>query len=111
MGREADAEQLLDGAWSYIQGIPRLGGTGSWVDDVRIHTLRGETDLALTALSEAVQAGWRHYWRYYLEHDPILEPLRREPRFQAAVDDIHSEMAEQLERVNSKPYDFGLCND
>ncbi|MCZ6831966.1 MAG: hypothetical protein O7F73_20740, partial [Gammaproteobacteria bacterium] len=111
MGRQADAEQLLGGAWSYIQGIPRLGEAGSWVDDVRIHTLRGETELALTALSKAVQAGWRHYWRYYLEHDPILEPLRGEPRFQAVVDDIHSDMAEQLERVNSKSYDFGLCND
>jgi len=109
MGREAEAQQLLDRSEQYIKGIPRLGDWGSAIDDARIRVLRGENEQALATLRTAVDSGWRYYWRYYLEHDPIFEPLRSDPRFQAIVQEIRADMAAQLAQVRSKGYDQGIC--
>jgi TolB-like protein/Tfp pilus assembly protein PilF len=109
MDREAEARQLLDGSERYIQNQPRLGEWGYRVDDARIQVLRGEKEHALAALRTAVDSSWRLYWRYDLEHDPILEPLRSDPRFQAIVQEIRADMAAQLEQVRSKGYGQGIC--
>jgi TolB-like protein/cytochrome c-type biogenesis protein CcmH/NrfG len=109
MGRHAEAQQLLEGSDSYIQGIPRLGDLGYGINDVRILVLRGENEQALTSLRTAVDANWRYYWRYYLEYDSILDPLRGDPRFQAIVQEIRDDMATQLEQVRSKDLDQGIC--
>ncbi len=79
------------------------------MNDARILLLRGDSEAALAALEEAVQAGWRTDWRFYLEYDSVLAPLRGNPRFEAAVDDIRRDMAEQLERVRAAGHDFGPC--
>jgi len=111
MRRDTEAAALLDGSWSYIQDIPRLGGHGFGIDDARILVLRGDREAALGALEEAVQSGWRNNWRYYLEFDPILGPLRGEARFQDVVDEIRRDMAAQLERVRAADYDIAPCNE
>jgi len=109
LGREEEANHLLDAVTAYISGIPRRSYTGYWVDDVRIHVLRGENELALTALREAVDSGWRDEWRYYLEHDPILEPIRGDPRFQEVVGEIRADMARQLERIRQRKLPVDIC--
>ena len=63
----------------------------------------------IAELEQAVQSGWRYQWRFYLEFDPILEPLRGEPRFQALVDEIRADMAEQLEQIRSKYPEPVIC--
>jgi tetratricopeptide (TPR) repeat protein len=108
-GRVSESGQLLEAAWSFIDDIPRLGTAGFGVNDARILLLRGDSEAALAALEEAVQAGWRTDWRFYLEYDSVLAPLRGNPRFEAAVDDIRRDMAEQLERVRAAGHDFGPC--
>jgi TolB-like protein len=108
-GRVSDSGQLLDAAWSFIQEIPRLGAAGFGVDDARILVLRGDTEAALAALEEAVKSGWRTDWRFYLEYDSVLAPLHGHPRFEAGVDEIRRDMAEQLERVRAAGHDFGPC--
>jgi TolB-like protein/Flp pilus assembly protein TadD len=107
--REPEAEPLLEAAWTYIQDVPRLGFAGYGIEDARILALQGEPDAALTALEEAVQAGWRLYWRFYLEFDPVFESLRDDARFRSIVDTVRVDMAEQLERVRAARYDLGDC--
>jgi len=109
LDRNSEARPLLDAAWSFIQNIPRLGMAGFGVDDARILMLRGDTEAALAALEEAVRAGWRSDWPFYLEYDSVLAPLRGRPRFEASVNEIRRDMAEQLERVRAAGHDFGPC--
>ena len=93
------AEPLLDRALAEIQDMPRLGIFGFGIDDVRIYAIRGERQLALSTLRQAVDAGWRYFWWYALEHDLSLELLHDEPEFQAMVAEIKADMAAQLESV------------
>jgi len=72
------------------------------ITDVRIATLRGNTDRALELLQQAVDDGWRYRWRYFLELDNVLEPLRSLPKFESIYQQISADMAAQLERVRAK---------
>ena len=93
---------LLARALTYIQTIPRLGLRGYRISDVRIYALQGQTAEALAALREAIDAGWRLWWWYYLEHNPNLESIRDDPEFQAMVAEIRADMAEQLARLQER---------
>jgi len=109
MDREAEAVKLLDEIELYIRDVPLLGEQGYGADRARIHLLRGDRESALAALEQAVQSGWRYNWRFYLEFDSILEPLRGEPRFQAQLNKIRADMAEQLEQIRSKYPESVIC--
>ena len=76
-----------------------MGYMGYWMLDVQIHAMRGETQAALAALRQTIDAGWRAYWWYLLEHDLTLESLRGEPEFQAMHAEVKADVAAQLERV------------
>jgi len=95
------AELLLDRSLNYIRSIPRLGLDGYWIADVHIYALQGKQEKALAALREAIDAGWRTLWWYYLERDPNLDSLHGNPTFQAMLDEIRVDMAAQLERVRA----------
>lgn len=103
-GQQIAADELLDRCLSFAQSIPRLGWTGSMLADVRIYTLQGKTHEALQALRSAIDEGWRTLWWYYAETDPILEPIREEPAFQAIVDEVAADMAAQLARLKQTEY-------
>jgi tetratricopeptide (TPR) repeat protein len=98
-GEQEHADLLLNRSFQHIQTLPRLGSYGYWIADVWIYALRGDKRKALSALREAIDEGWRSSWRYFLEHDPTLEPLHDEPEFQAMVAEIEVDMAAQLARV------------
>ena len=66
-----------------------------------IYAQQGKTGMALAALREAVDQGWRGNWWFYLEHDPGLDSIRGEPEFRKALEEIKADMAAQLERVNT----------
>jgi tetratricopeptide (TPR) repeat protein len=101
-GEQERADLLLDRSLKFIQTIPRLGfWDGHWVSDVRIYALQGKTEEALAALRQAINEGWRVYWWYFLEHDPILDSIRDEPKFQAMLEEVKADMAAQLERVRA----------
>jgi TolB-like protein/Tfp pilus assembly protein PilF len=93
------AHQLLETVESYIADLPRLGDYGQMVTDARIHSLRGDNELALEKLQQAVDGGWRNHWRFFLDVDTAFEPLRSLPEFDAIYREIAADMASQLERV------------
>ncbi len=97
-GEQERADLLLNRSLEYIQPIPRLG-FGYWIADVQIYALQGDKQKALAALRQAVDEGWRTFWRYSLKYDPNLESLHDEPEFQAMVAEIEADMAAQLARV------------
>jgi TolB-like protein/Tfp pilus assembly protein PilF len=93
------AELLLTRALAFFQTIPKWSGWRYRTSDVRIYALQGQTAEALAALRVAIDAGWRQYWRYELEDDPMLDSIRDEPEFQAMVAEIRADMAAQLARL------------
>ena len=75
---------------------------------------RGEKDAALLELEAMVDAGWRWLmspgnmdWVVYsvgygwLEDSPLLDNIRDEPRFIAAVDKVKAENAAMLAELNA----------
>ena len=98
-GEQERADLLLERSLAFIETIQRLGYGGFWVSDVQIYALQGQTAEALTALREAIDAGWRSLWWYYLEHDKNLDSIGDEPEFQAMVEEVRADIAAQLMRL------------
>ena len=94
-GNDTTADSLLEKSLSVIGET-----TDRWYYPARAtaYLLQGKTDRALTALREAVDAGWRVGW-WALEREPIYEPLWDQPEFQAMTVEIKAEMAVQLAQV------------
>jgi TolB-like protein/Tfp pilus assembly protein PilF len=103
LGEAERANQLLDGAERVIRHIPRLGFYGYSIADVRIHALKNRHAQALSALREAERAGWRIFWRYHRDFDPILDSIRGEPEFKAVFADIERDLAQQRARLAARP--------
>jgi serine/threonine-protein kinase len=72
MGRAADAREALAG----------LGDSG--LARMVVHIGLGELDLAFTCLSQA--CGERYSYIVNLQVDPLFDPLRTDPRFDAILD-------------------------
>ena len=98
-GEQERADLLLERSLAFIEMIQRLGPLGFWVSDVQIYALQGQTAEALAALRQAIDAGWRTFWWYLLEHDKNLDSIRNEPEFQAMVEEVRADIAAQLMRL------------
>jgi len=78
------ATELLDKAQAVVARMPRLGRAGHGIKDVQILTMQGRPNAAMEALIEAVDEGFVSslafdFWSF--NEDPIIEPLRSDPRF------------------------------
>lgn len=93
------AADLLDGALAVLEDLPRLGTEGYWIADVQAYALQGRPEMALAALREAVDEGWRNFSWYYLDHSPNLESIRGEAEFQRLRQLIREDMAAQAIRA------------
>ena len=107
-GEGQRAKALLDRSEAHFRKIPRMGFWGYAISDVAIHSLRGETAVALRKLREAEQAGWRNRWRYARDFDPNLASIRNEPEFKAVFADIERDMAQQRAELAARPKDAPL---
>lgn len=78
----------------------------------RIHAAFGNTDLALSELEAAYEAGWRHlmggraaassYGDFgWFEDNPMLDSIRDEPRFIAVINAIKADNARMLAELNA----------
>lgn len=80
------ARELLDKAQPVVARLPRLGKAGHGIRDVHILTMQGRPNAAMEALIEAVDEGFvssQSFDVWSFDEDPIIEPLRSDPRFPA----------------------------
>ncbi len=78
------SRRLLEKAEPVVRNMPRLGMSGHGIRDVHILTLLGRHRAALDALAEAVEEGFvssQMFDVWAFNEDPIIEPLRSDPRF------------------------------
>jgi len=99
MGQPERAERLLDRSLAFLAtaAAGEVGDFGIFV--ARIHAMQGNDDEAIAALREAIDAGWRLHWWFYLKQDPAFDVLRDDSRFQSIVQALDAEMAQQLAKV------------
>ncbi|MDH3334310.1 MAG: hypothetical protein OEM30_07925, partial [Gammaproteobacteria bacterium] len=93
------ANDLLEGALAVVDTMPRLGTEGYRILDVEVYALQDRPEMALGALREAIDQGWRLFAWLYLDHDPNLDSLRDEPEFQSLRQIIRDDMAAQFLRA------------
>ena len=95
-GRMSEARRLLDEAAVIVQTVPRLGMRGHGIKDVHILTMQGRRNMAIERLSDAVEAGYVSapaFDAWPFDEDPIIEPLRSDPRFH----EIEQRMQDRIE--------------
>ena len=95
-GRMDEAQRLLDQAGTVVETVPRLGMRGHGIKDVHILTMQGQPNLAIERLSDAVDAGYVSgpaFDAWPFDVDPIIEPLRSDPRFP----EIQQRMLDRIE--------------
>ena len=91
--------QLLQGVSDVVDALPLTSQQVRPETRVRLLVLQGRDDEALLKLREVADANWRGAWWYFFDHDPVLEPLRKVPQFQAIRAEIAADMAKQLAHV------------
>jgi hypothetical protein len=76
---------------------------------VRIHAVRGNSALVLSALRQAARDGWRgSFWRYYRDFDLALASIRNNAEFKAVFADIERDIAKQRAALAARPKDAPL---
>ena len=100
-GQNERARELLNKSLAAIESKPRLSYAGTGVSDVEIYALLGDKDKALATLRQAIDEGWRSFWRRMLISNRNLASLHNEPEYQAIVAELETEMAQQLANVNA----------
>lgn len=102
LDRPGRARTLLDGAEPVVHDLPRLGLAGRGLSDVHILTLRGRPNAAMEALIEAVDNGYvssQAFDGWPFDEDPIIEPLRSDPRFKLVEQRINEKIESMRRNV------------
>jgi TolB-like protein/DNA-binding winged helix-turn-helix (wHTH) protein len=93
------AEELL--ADTDVQ-VRRYGRGEIWLGHGRAMALAvlGQHDESLAALQRQVKAGFgMHEWKTWALDDPLFEPLRKRPEFQAMLAEVRSNAAREKDRL------------
>ncbi len=99
LGEQERADDLLEQSQEVIKTIPRLGTAGYWISDARIYALQDRPELAIAALAQAIDEGWRILSWLYFGYDPSLASIRDEPEFDQLRKKVQADLDEQANRV------------
>lgn len=95
-GRQAQARALLTAVEATLERMRIARGphyvTG--LEETLLLAVQGRHGEAVDAFERLVDGGWRYYW-FGLEHYPMLDPIRDELEFRAAVERLAAGVAEQ----------------
>jgi hypothetical protein len=114
-GQRAESERLLDDTLAWVNRRPdSTQGSTRWWPQRRVRAdalaLQGHHDAAVAELSEAFRSGERTDWWYTIGRDPVWDPMRSDPRFQAIAAEARTHAAaqrallEELRRKGEVPY-------
>jgi hypothetical protein len=98
-GDEAGARRLLERVFAYIDTLPAADVDLNGIHKARALAILGDGEAALTTLQQAVDAGWRWQWYFYLLQDRAFDHMRAEPRFQALTASVRADVASRLGQV------------
>lgn len=100
--RPKRARELLDRAQPVISELPRLGMAGHGIKDVHVLVMQGRPNAAIEALIEAVNEGFvssQAFDVWSFDQDPIIAPLRSDPRFSGIEKQINDRIEEMRRNV------------
>lgn len=95
-GRIEEGNRLIDAVLGHVARARKLqaGGWMAGPEDAMMYALRGEDDLALAALEDAIERDWSFYTLAVLE-DSVFDGLRDDPRFIGLVDRLGRKMEDE----------------
>ena len=102
MGRTELAARLLAAVLDKTERLQQQRIGPPSIRAARIHALLGNTDSAVNALQQAVDAGWRNGWQLQLYHDAALDSLRDLPEFQALVARVEADIERQRRELEAR---------
>ena len=111
-GRQGDAATLLDQLEKHESEIEARGGLESseqMYSHARTALLRGDPDAAIGRLRRAVELGWRDY--YVTHHDPRMEGLSDDPRYQALMAEVKADVDRQAAEIARREAAAGATAD
>ena len=103
-GEADNADTLIDAGltWYRETQVPGVHGYLTNIIDVELLALNAEKNAALETLHEAIDAGWRFSWIWYMSNENLFS-LRDEPEFQEIMAQLEEDMATQLKAIQALP--------
>ena len=95
------AEDLLAGILEILEGQTGLGAKGFGFLDVEVYARLGETEKALAALRDSIDAGMRAQWKMQIEDSPHAVSLRENAEFLLIRQEVQADLSQQLELVRA----------
>ena len=101
LGRHEEGDSLINRARSLIVPERIAADNNLFVVLAMIHTADGDHELALRALRDGVEAGWRYFTNYYLIRSAGFAAMRSSAAFRLLFDGFRALLAAERRRLEN----------